>query len=110
MNPQNNDPNMGGYQPNGEIPGKNKAIASMVLGIVSVVLWFFGYSSIVSVILGVIGVVLASKSKEEGYDDSIRTAGFILSIIGVIGGAVFFVACVACVACVNMAGAASMAI
>ena len=35
----------GGY-PNGDIPGKNKAIASLVLGIISVVLWFFGYSSI----------------------------------------------------------------
>ena len=107
MDPQNNNQNMGGYQPNGEIPGKNKAIASLVLGIISVVLWFFGYSSILSVVLGIIGVVMASKSKEEGYDENIRTAGFILSVIGVIGGAIFFVACVTCV---GMAGIAGLAV
>ena len=107
MDSQNNNQNMGGYQPNGEIPGKNKAIASLVLGIISVVLWFFGYSSILSVVLGIIGVVMASKSKEEGYDEIIRTAGFILSVIGIIGGAIFFVACVACV---GMAGIAGLAV
>ena len=107
MDSQNNTQNMGGYQPNGEIPGKNKAIASLVLGIISVVLWFFGYSSILSVVLGIIGVVMASKSKEEGYDENIRTAGFILSVIGIIGGAIFFVACVACV---GMAGIAGLAV
>ena len=107
MDSQNNNQNMGGYQPNGEIPGKNKAIASLVLGIISVVLWFFGYSSILSVVLGILGVVMASKSKEEGYDENIRTAGFILSVIGIIGGAIFFVACVACV---GMAGIAGLAV
>ena len=107
MDSQNNNQNMGGYQPNGEIPGKNKAIASLVLCIISVVLWFFGYSSILSVVLGIIGVVMASKSKEEGYDENIRTAGFILSVIGIIGGAIFFVACVACV---GMAGIAGLAV
>ena len=107
MDSQNNNQNMGGYQPNGEIPGKNKAIASLVLGIISVVLWVFGYSSILSVVLGIIGVVMASKSKEEGYDENIRTAGFILSVIGIIGGAIFFVACVACV---GMAGIAGLAV
>ena len=107
MDSQNNNQNMGGYQPNGEISGKNKAIASLVLGIISVVLWFFGYSSILSVVLGIIGVVMASKSKEEGYDENIRTAGFILSVIGIIGGAIFFVACVACV---GMAGIAGLAV
>ncbi len=102
MNPQNNNYNTGGYRPGGEIPGKNKAIASLVLGIISVVCWFFGYSAILSVILGVIGVMLASKSKEEGYDDNIRMAGFILSIIGVAGGAVCFAACVSCTACAGL--------
>ena len=96
---------MGQQYNNQNIPGKNKAVASMVLGIISVVLWFFGYSAIVSVILGIIGLVLSSKAKEEGYDDNIRMAGFVLSLIGLIGGAFFFVACVACV---GMLGVASM--
>ena len=45
---------------NNKIPGKGAATASMVLGIISVVLWFFGYSALVSVILGIIGLILAS--------------------------------------------------
>ncbi|MCR4962818.1 MAG: DUF4190 domain-containing protein [Firmicutes bacterium] len=80
------------------VPGKNAAIASMVLGIISIVLWFFGFTAIISVILGIIGLILAGKSKKAGYHDGIRTAGFVLSLIGLIGGAVFFVSCVACTA------------
>lgn len=89
------------------IPGKNKAIASLVLGIIAVVLWFFGYSSILSIILGIIGLVMASKAKEEGYDDSLRMAGFVLSLIGLIGGALFFVACVACAGLLGVASLGS---
>lgn len=63
---------------NNNIPGKGAATASLVLGIISVVLWFFGYSALVSVILG---------------------------IVGLIGGAIFFVACVACVGAIGAADA-----
>ncbi len=62
---------------NGSVPGKGAAVASMVLGIIAVVLWFFGYSAIISVVLG---------------------------IIGLIGGAFFFIACVACVGTLGAAG------
>ena len=56
-------------------PGKSNATASLVLGIIAVVFWFFGYSSILSVILGIVGLIQASKAKELGYLDAIRTAG-----------------------------------
>ena len=79
-----------------KIPGKGQAIASLVLGIIAVVLWFFGYSSLISIVLGVIGLILASKSKSLGFQGGLRTAGFVLSLIGLIGGALVFVACVAC--------------
>ena len=79
-----------------KVPGKGAATASMVLGIIAVVLWFFGYGALVSVILGIIGLVLAGNAKKAGYNGGMRTAGFVLSLIGLIGGAVFFVACVAC--------------
>ena len=59
-------------------------------------LWFFGYSAMVSVILGVVGLILASNAKKAGFEGGIRTAGFVLSLIGLIGGAIAFVACVAC--------------
>lgn len=86
-----------------KIPGKSAATASMVLGIISVVLWFFGYSSIASVILGIIGLVLASKAKSEGYESGIRTAGFVLSLIGVIGGVIVFIACIVLVSLFTLA-------
>ncbi len=88
-----------------KIPGKNEAVASLVLGIISVGCWFFGYSSILSVVLGIIGMALASSSKKYGYQDSIRTAGFVLSLIGVIGGAFAFLACIACVGTLGVIGA-----
>ena len=84
-------------------PGKSNATASLVLGIIAVVFWFFGYSSILSVILGIVGLIQASKAKELGSQDAIRTAGFVLSLIGLIGGALAFVACVACVSCAGIA-------
>ena len=84
-------------------PGKSNATASLVLGIIAVVFWFFGYSSILSVILGIVGLIQASTAKELGYLDAIRTAGFGLSLIGLIGGALAFVACVACVSCAGIA-------
>lgn len=81
---------------NNVIPGKGAATASLVLGIIGVVCWFFGYSALVSVIVGIIGLVLAGKSKQAGFTGGIRTAGFVLSLISTIGGALVFVACVAC--------------
>jgi len=86
------------------IPGKGKAIASMVLGIVGVVFWFTSAGAIVSIIVGIIGIVLASKSKKEGFEGGIRTAGFVLSIISVAGGGVVFLACSACVGALGTAG------
>lgn len=77
--------------------GHGKAVASLVLGIIGVIFWFFGYSSILSIILGIIGIVLSSMAKKEGNSEGIRTAGFVLSLIAIIGGAIAFLACVACV-------------
>ena len=82
---------------NNVVPGKGAAIGSLVLGIVSVVFWFLGVGSIVSIVCGIIGLILASKSKKDGFEGGIRTGGFVCSLIGLIGGALVFVACVACV-------------
>ncbi|MCR5556402.1 MAG: hypothetical protein K6F75_02445 [Butyrivibrio sp.] len=86
------------------VPGKGAAIASMVLGIVSVVFWFFGLGAIVSVICGIVGLVLASSSKKAGFNGGVRTAGVVLSIIGLIGGGIVLVACVACAGALGAAG------
>ena len=85
--------------------GKSAATASLVLGIVSVVCWFFGYSALISIICGFIGISMAGKAKNLGYESGTRTAGFVLSLIGMIGGALVFVACVACVGSLGLLGA-----
>ena len=92
---------------NQNVPGKGAATASLVLGIVAVVLWFFGYTSIVSVVLGIVGLICAGNAKKAGFDDGLRTAGFVLSLIGLIGGGVAFVACVACAGVIGAAGLAA---
>ncbi len=94
-------------QSNVPVPGKNQAVASLVLGIVSVVFWFFGITTILSLIMGIVGLVLASMSKKSGFVGGIRTAGFVLSLIGTIGGALFFVTCVLCVGCLAAIGEAA---
>lgn len=90
-----------------KVPGKGLAVGSLVCGIVAVICWFFGYSSAISVITGIIGLILAGKSKKQGFDGGIRTAGFVLSLIGLIGGAFVFIACVACVGSLAALGLAA---
>ncbi len=86
-------------------PAHGKAVASLVLGIVAIVFWFFGIGSLVSLILAIVGLVLASQAKKEGNDEGIRKAGFVLSLIALIGGAIAFVSCVICVGVMGAAGA-----
>jgi hypothetical protein len=94
-------------QQSGDEPGKGAAIGSLVCGIVAVVLWWFGVSAIVSVVLGIVGLILAANAKKAGFQGGMQTAGFVLSLIGLIGGAIVFVACVACTGGLACIGALS---
>ena len=80
------------------MPGKGAAIASMVLGIISICAWFFGIGAVVSLITGVIGLICASESKKAGYTGAMRTAGFVCSIIGLSVGTLIVLAVVSCLA------------
>lgn len=77
-------------------PNNNKAIASLVLGIVSAVCVFFGYGTILGIILGVVGLILGINAKKEA-PSSMATAGIVLSIISIAACALVLVACVACI-------------
>lgn len=100
---QNNTP----VQSNNDA-GKGAATASLVLGIVSVVCWFTGVGAIISVVCGIIGLVTANNAKKAGFEGGIRTAGFVLSIIGLVGGGIVFAGALACVGTVgSLAGIAS---
>jgi len=54
----------------------------MVLGIISILDPIPPY--ILGLILGIVGLVLANRAKSKGYARGMRTAGFVLSIIGIV--------------------------
>jgi len=81
---------------------QGKATASLVLGIISLALAWFGYSAIAGLICAVIGTVLGNTAKKAGVP---YKAGFVCSIIGIVLNSVCFVACVLFVAVIGTAAA-----
>jgi hypothetical protein len=73
------------------------AIASLVCGIVSVVLAFCGPLAVAGVILGIIAIALSILARKNGQAGGAATAGLVLGIIGTVLSAVLFIACVACI-------------
>ena len=59
--------------------GKNKAIVALVLGIIAIGLPI----PILDLACGIIGLVLAIRARNYGFRGGIRTAAFVLSIIGI---------------------------
>ncbi len=92
---------------NNNVPGKGAATGSLVCGIISVVIAWFGWGAIAGIVVGIIGLVLATNAKKAGFDGGMRTAGFVLSLIGLILSAVVFVSCVACVGAYSCVGLAA---
>lgn len=72
------------------------AVASLVLGIVSVVGSFFGGWALLGLIAGIVGIVLAVKGKKIPAKKGMATAGLVLSIVGTSLSGLMFV-CAACV-------------
>lgn len=65
--------------------GKNLAIASIVLGVISILSFNIGaIGLILGLICGIVGLVLSNKSKNENYNNTIRTVGFVCSIVGIV--------------------------
>ncbi|QSX05798.1 hypothetical protein JYG23_14205 [Sedimentibacter sp. zth1] len=79
-----------------ENKSNGKAIASLVLGIISCVFVFSGPASFLGVILGIIGIILGVQAKKE-EPSGMAIAGLVLSIIAVAICAISFLSCVACV-------------
>ena len=73
------------------------AVASLVLGIISVVCSFIGGLNFVGLVLGIVGIVLGVLGKKKTPEKSgMATAGIVLSIIGVVLTAIILIACAAC--------------
>ena len=80
-------------------PAKNKGIASLVLGILSLVVVWFGYGTLIALVLSIIGIVLGVGARKELAPDQGRglaTAGMICSIIGLVLSTLWLIACVLC--------------
>ena len=73
-------------------PLHGKAVASLILGICSIVCWFCGlYGAIIGIALGIIGIVMASQAKKARNTEGIRTGGLVCSIVGLAGSGIAFV-------------------
>lgn len=101
--PQYQQQPMGYYPQPMPVPGKGMAIASLVLGICSIVYLFF---------LGIIGIVLAVMAKKKmlaaGYPTGLATAGLVLSIIGTALGAILVVTCLSCIGAAGCAATSAV--
>ena len=78
------------------------AIASLVLGIISLVLSFFGLGMI-SVFTVIIGIILGVLGRKDPETKGMATAGLVCSIIALVIGVIMWIACAAVVG-----GAASL--
>ena len=85
-----------GYREAESPKGNGAAIASLVLGILSLVCAFFGYGAIVGLIFGIVGTVLGAKARKEAQT-GIATGGFVCSIIGTVLSAAMLVCAIVCV-------------
>lgn len=80
--------------------GKTLSMVSMILGIVSVVLCWWGLIfSIIALVCGIVAIVLSVKGKKAnvaaGEPTGMATAGLVLGIIGVVLSGITVV-CFAC--------------
>lgn len=72
-----------------------KTVAALILGISSVALSFTVMLSVFGLAAGIVGLIFAIKERKM-HPSGMATASFILSLIGLIVGALSTVACVAC--------------
>ena len=71
------------------------SVASLVLGICSLVIPYVGVATaIVGIILGIMG---KKKAMEVGAPSGMATAGIVVSIIGLAGAIMTVILCIACI-------------
>ena len=58
------------------------AVASLVLGILSILFVFTGPFSFIGIILGIIGIVTGVLARREAPENTLSTGGLVTSIIG----------------------------
>ena len=82
------------------------AVASLVLGIVSLVFSVIGMGWM-GAIIGIVGIILCVQGKKDPEKAGMAKAGFVCSVIGVILGLAFYIACAGCIG--SLGGLAALA-
>lgn len=81
------------------------AVASLVLGIVSLVLnIIFGTVYGVGILTSLVGVVLGAMARKDLETKGMATAGMVCSIIALVLGILVFIACIACASAIASSG------
>lgn len=97
--PQHTVPTASGETPGNTLPPgdgtSGKTVAGLILGISSVALSFTVMLSAFGLAAGIVGLIFAIQERKV-HPSGMATASFILSLIGLIAGALSTVACVAC--------------
>lgn len=72
-------------------------IASLVLGIVSLLITIFtaGAFGYIGAILAIVGIVLGAIGRKQPNQRGIATGGLVCSIVGLCLGVIIYIACVA---------------
>ena len=83
--------------------GKGAGIASLILGIMSLVLAPWGLVAVLALILGIVGMILAIVQNKKNKT-GVATGGLITSIFGMV---ISILVLIACVACTNLLGKAT---
>ena len=88
------------------VPGKGKAIASLVLGFCACVFAWMGYGALLAIAASIVGIILGVQARKEmpAGKAGMATAGLVLSIIALALSSIVFIACVACIGAVGGLG------
>lgn len=88
-----------------------RAVAALVLGIVSCVCFCLSFtyvSPLIGLVAGVVGLILGIGERKENPANGLGTAGMVLSIIGLSLCAITTVACIGCYGCLACSAAAPL--
>lgn len=80
------------------------AVASLVLGIISIILSIFPIVGgwLGSALIALVGVVLGALAAKSGEKHGLAVAGLVCSIIGLALSLIFWIACAACAASLGL--------
>lgn len=76
------------------------AVASLVLGIIALVISIFsgGSLGVAGIICGVLGLIFGIVGRKDEAKKGLATAGVVCSLIGLLLGLILMIACVGCAA------------